>query len=753
MSNKNIESNLKKLLKGKKACIPEHFLKVPSYNSPTLRTGKGKPLSEGAFGKMYRGSINDNGRRFVAYKEINTSTSDVDGAFEFKVAQKLKEFAVPKMYLIKKCLPDFVDPEKVRKKNGTLVQPTKRTKSKDIVYMELLNGMSFESWWKTNPSLDAIKSVIIQVFDNLYRINQKFPDFRHRDLHGGNVMVTRNETPYTWEVDLGRKVIRNDPGGSFRSRLGSPDIKKYKRTNAGVEATIIDFGLSYWSRRMPNPETADGGYEGAGIYGHGQGPGTIYYDIHRFLYTIYVKVRNPGNPKERAIKNFIEELIPNKAYLEFNGPFTSHGYLVKTTWAKQNLPTFKTILTHPFLTGEKSPNRPKTLSEALKMLPKAKTPPKIKTPKAKTKTPSPKLSTTERKKKMNSAIKRAVAALAKPKAKPAPLRRPGAVRPNPVPEIQPASPSPKANAPYGEMSPSNMMEYAAKIESGRKKAANKLNARVKEIKATKGKTPTPVRLKEKFSFVDIKGKKREFVRKFAYDRALAKNKAERAKKNEYWRSFVDVNGKKQEFESKSAYHEAKQKNLQAYGAKMQEKINRQIEMGRQARLNPQKYSFVDWYGRKREYVRKGAYEKAVAKNKAFREEMAKPTFSERALVKRQQRGQPFYMMTPQNVRNAIKGGKNMKFVGGSKGFKTVTPKAKWSNANNKQFMELLAREKNAQRKLANKMNKARPLKNGPSNPAVAYALNTPKNTKKINKYVNGLSNDERNMLKKKICKP
>ena len=47
----NIESNLKKLLKGEKACIPEHFLKVPAYNSPTLRTGKGRPISEGAFGK------------------------------------------------------------------------------------------------------------------------------------------------------------------------------------------------------------------------------------------------------------------------------------------------------------------------------------------------------------------------------------------------------------------------------------------------------------------------------------------------------------------------------------------------------------------------------------------------------------------------------------------------------------------------------------------------------------------------------
>jgi hypothetical protein len=164
------------------------------------------------------------------------------------------------------------------------------------------------------------------------------------------------------------------------------------------------------------------------------------------------------------------------------------------------------------------------------MLPKAKTPPKLKTPKAKAKTPSPKLSTTERKKKMNSAIKRAAAVLAKPKAKPAPRRRPGVARPNPVPEIQTASPTPKANAPYGVMSPSNLMNLARNIESVRKKAANKLNAKLKEIKATKAKTPTPVRLKEKFSFVNVKGKKREFVRKFAYDRALAKNKAEREKR-------------------------------------------------------------------------------------------------------------------------------------------------------------------------------------------------------------------------------
>jgi serine/threonine protein kinase len=663
----NIESNLKKLLKGEKACIPEHFLKVPSYNSPTLRTGKGRPLSEGAFGKMYRGSINDNGRRYVAYKEIDTSES-TDGAFEFefKVAEKLKEFAVPEMYLFKKCPIQDKEPQIIRKggkpgsKMGHFVQPSRRTKPKDILYMELLDGMSFNSWWKTNPSLDAIKSVIVQVFDNLYRINQKFPDFRHRDLHGGNVMVTRREGSYTWNVDLGRKIIRNDLGGSFRSRLGSPDIKKYKRTNAGVEAHIIDFGLSYWSRRMPNPETADGGYEGAGIYGHGIGPGTIYYDIHRFLYIIYVKVRQPENAKERAIKNFIEELIPNKEFLEFNGKFTSQGYLLSDYHValRANLPTFKTILTHPFLTGEKSPNRPKTVTEALKMLPKAKTPPKIKTPKAKTKTPSPKLSTTERKKKMNSAIKRAAAILAKPKAKPVPRRRPGVARPNPVPEIQPASPSPKANAPYGVMSPSNMLEYAAKIESGRKKAANKLNARVKEIKATKGKTPTPVRLKEKFSFINVKGKKREFVRKFAYDRALAKNKAEREKtkaktptpeeagkewnkryKETFGITFKEIpnyvmppaahNRHMGMINNRREYVNDRTKGKTpsfGYIATTAERAKEAKAKAKAKTPTPKakkKFIFTDVNGKNREYVRLIPYEKALAKNKAERSLRAK----------------------------------------------------------------------------------------------------------------------------------
>lgn len=470
MSNNNIASNLKKKLRGDSACRPEYFLKVPSYNSPTLREGKGKVLSEGKFGKLYRGSINNNGRRYVAYKEIDTSKS-VDGAFEFefKVAQKLKEFAVPKMYLYKNCPIETEKPKKIQL-GGMKSQPLQRTKPKDMIYMELLDSDTFNKWWQTNPSLAAIKSVIIQVINNLYLITQKYPDFRHHDIHGGNVMVGKEpEKQYSW------KVGKNE----------------YEITNAGMNVHIIDFGLSHYPR-IKNPETSRGGYEYVGIPKNG--PAHPLYDIHIFLYTIFAKVREPENNKERAIHNFIRELIPNREFLEYSGDYTKTGRLIgKQMDITMNIPSFKVILTHPFLTGEKSPNRPKTLSETLKMIPKSKTALKVKTPKAKTKTPSLKLSTVNRKKAMNSAIKRAAAVLAKPKARPA-MRRPGVAHPNPVPKISP-------KAPYKPVPPSVMKE----LNGG--KAANK----------------GPVRLKEKYSFVNVKGKKREFVRKFAYNRALAKN--------------------------------------------------------------------------------------------------------------------------------------------------------------------------------------------------------------------------------------
>ncbi len=67
------ESNLKKLLRGKKGCNPQDHLYTLMNKTKTFMKGsKGKKLGEGSYGKVYRGSINDEGKRYVAYKEIET---------------------------------------------------------------------------------------------------------------------------------------------------------------------------------------------------------------------------------------------------------------------------------------------------------------------------------------------------------------------------------------------------------------------------------------------------------------------------------------------------------------------------------------------------------------------------------------------------------------------------------------------------------------------------------------------------------
>jgi predicted Ser/Thr protein kinase len=434
----NIVSNLKKLLRGKKACVPGEYLKVPHFSNrgtpKKLKPGKGAALGQGAFGKVYRGSINNNGRRYVAYKEIDMSKNTKGmSEFEYKVAKKLNDFAVPDVYMFKKCEDMKVN----------------------ILYMERLNGVSFNKWWQTKPTLEAIKSVIVQVVYNLYKIYEKYPGFRHNDLHGGNVVVSKDlKVPFSYKIGN----------------------KTYTIPNGGVNAVMIDFGLSQFPR-MTNPETSDGGYEYVGISRSDQTH--ALYDLHFFLYTIFAKVRSPQDREERLIHNFIKNIIPDHEFLEYNGLYTTHGRLsprdekgIKPgvrqigvekwrTKVTENLPKLKDVLTHPFLTGEKR------VQSIITKIPKAKT------PKPKTKTPSPKRSTANK----QNAIKRAAAILA---AKPKALKRPGIAGgrpPVPPPKPKTVTPSPKS------------------------------------------KSKTPV-----YKFINIKGKERVFKSKAWYEKALAKNR-------------------------------------------------------------------------------------------------------------------------------------------------------------------------------------------------------------------------------------
>jgi len=170
------------------------------------------------------------------------------------------------------------------------------------------------------PTLDAIKSVMVQVISNLYRIQQKYPGFRHHDLHVRNILV--------------RPVPVKDL-----------KIKGYTISNAGFEAVMIDFGFSVFPR-IRNPLVNDNQYKNIGI----SRKSDKHYDLHTFLSSIHVMVRQPRTRTERIVKTFIENLLPEK-YLVGESNVVKNYRLRGNQGVKL---TFEEVLSKPFFTGEKS---------------------------------------------------------------------------------------------------------------------------------------------------------------------------------------------------------------------------------------------------------------------------------------------------------------------------------------------------------------------------------------------------------------
>ena len=325
-------------------------------------------LGEGQYGKVYRGCIDDGCEKYIAYKEIRTPSltektnnlplakfkrvlDEMNPKMEFTIAKKLEGFGVPKMYLYKTC------------------------DNKDILYTEYVKGKELREWMVTQPTLPAIKSVMAQVLYNLYRIQKKYPGFRHHDLHGGNILV--------------RPVPVKD-----MKIMGSTI------SNAGFEAVIIDFGFSVFPR-INNPLINANNYKNIGI----SRKSDKHYDLHFFLNSIHNMVLQPRTRTERVVKTFIENLLPPN-YL------VSRSNVVKNMRLRGNKTVnlnFKEVLSKPFFTGEKT----------MVYISISKPKPVIKIQAPKPKTPVNK----------EAAKARAVAILKMGKAKP--KKRPGIVRARP----------------------------------------------------------------------------------------------------------------------------------------------------------------------------------------------------------------------------------------------------------------------------------------------------------------------------------
>ena len=303
-----MNTELKKLLRGKKACDPASHLWLKKKNG-TMTKGAVK-IGEGQYGKVYRGCVDDGCEKYIVYKEIRTPSltdnlplagfkralDEINPKMEFTIAKKLEGFGVPKMYLYKTC------------------------DNKDILYSEYVKGKELREWMMFQPTLPAMKSVMAQVIYNLYRIQKKYPGFRHHDLHGGNILV--RPVPVKDMKFMGHTI-----------------------SNAGFEAVIIDFGFAVFPR-IKNPLINANNYKNIGI----SRKSDKHYDLHFFLNSVHEMVRQPRTRTERVVKTFIENLLPLK-YL------VSRSNVVKNYRLRGNKTveiSFEEVLSKPFFTGEKT---------------------------------------------------------------------------------------------------------------------------------------------------------------------------------------------------------------------------------------------------------------------------------------------------------------------------------------------------------------------------------------------------------------
>ena len=387
----SIQKNIDRILEGNKGCAPMNHIAI---NQSWKRSG--------AYGNVRRAKLTGKSRKFIAMKEMKVPKNDPElgelAEMEYKIARKLKDFDIPKVYKYVKCPIEG---------NG----PNLR---KDILYFEYVNGISLREYIRTRRDLTLIqlKSIVAQVSYNLHRISKKFPTFRHHDLHTDNILVR----------PVARKNIPIEVGDT-----------KYTIDNGGLELVMIDFGFASFPG-IPNPLVNKKNYINIGIHRNSN----KYYDLHFFLNSIHNELAStaritpmvPDHGPRISMKVFIGNLF-TKDYLGFRSNKIKNFRLrgSKNNSRNKDLPTFEKVLKHPFLTGIKTPRMeipaPRTASTPVVI--SRKTPPR-----------NNQTTASQRK----AAINRAKQVLQGGKQMAKPTIRPGITRKPPLPPRPPKAPSP-----------------------------------------------------------------------------------------------------------------------------------------------------------------------------------------------------------------------------------------------------------------------------------------------------------------------
>jgi len=288
-----VGEEVKKLIRGQKACYPEQqfFTKIQMTPLKINKATQLRTIGKGAFGTVFYGCLDDECKTQVAIKV----TTEPSARMEYRIAEKLRGMGVPRMYHFKSCDRD------------------------DVLYFEYIEGEPLEEWMKRGQSPEAYRRVISQLITNLKRIHEKYPKFRHHDLHWNNILVLKGNKPI-----------------------------------------MIDFGMST-IEGIRNPNVTSGEFKKSGIYSGSH----QMYDAHYILNIIY------NYTKSVPVRHFMEDLF-SRQYLLRSSLVTKDFRLRPIKHI--GLPTYDQILKHPFLQAKKK------IIILRKIIPKKIVAPKPKTP-------------------------------------------------------------------------------------------------------------------------------------------------------------------------------------------------------------------------------------------------------------------------------------------------------------------------------------------------------------------------------------
>ena len=264
-----------------------------------------KHIGTGKFGRVYMGCLDKECTKKIAIK----ITLNEPIEHEYKISKRIENLGGIKPFHYEKCdKTSFLYTEYVN--NGTLHEFLKNNK-KNLLPIHF-------------------RTIITQVLYNLYRIQKKYPTFRHNDLHAENILIHTSRPS--------------------RIKLLKVNNTQLRVHDIGLQALISDFGLSTMKNiKSPIVDEDPVWYKKeSGIY-RGSHP---MYDTHTFLNALYSEIKVHGIVSGIEALLFIERVLP----LEYRGKSSSKVYdwrLRASPLGHSDIPTFKKIFNDKYFSPYK----------------------------------------------------------------------------------------------------------------------------------------------------------------------------------------------------------------------------------------------------------------------------------------------------------------------------------------------------------------------------------------------------------------